>query len=177
MHSRSLYGSRWHHRHALRAAYAWAACDPGLGAPDSGAPDWAEEALARARHWAHRHGGSEGPFAGSGLGVRRPLRFLAWRLELSEPQTAALGRILERLKLDRAQAALDLRRAAADLADAVEAAEFPKPLAAGAADQRAAAARRVEEALARALEELHGLLEPAQRSRLADLIRSGQIRI
>jgi hypothetical protein len=177
MHSRSLYRSRWHHRYALRSAYAWATCDAGSGAASSGAAEWADEALARARHWAHRHGGGEGPFAGSGLGVRRPLRFLAWRLELSEPQTAALGRILERLKLERAQAALDLRRAAGDLADAVEAAEFPKTRATEVVEQRAAAARRVEEALARALEELHGLLEPAQRSRLAELIRSGQIHI
>ena len=64
-------------------------------------------------------GADSDDFFGAGLGVRRPLRFLAWRLELSEEQTASLARILERLKLERAQAALDLRRAAAELADAV----------------------------------------------------------
>jgi hypothetical protein len=125
----------------------------------------------------HRGGGGDGDeFFGAGLGVRRPLRFLAWKLDLEEPQVEALARILERLKLERAQAALDLRRAASALADAF-AGEFGAAEAQTAAEQRAAAGRRVQEATARALEELHGMLEVEQRRALAELIRTGAIRL
>ena len=134
-----------------------------------------DERLARALHRFEHRGGDSDEFFGAGLGVRRPLRFLAWRLDLDEEQTAALARILEQLKLERAQAALDLRRAAATLADAF-AGEFARAQAEAAAEQRAAAARRVQDAMAKALEELHALLEPEQRRDLAELIRTGGIR-
>jgi Spy/CpxP family protein refolding chaperone len=133
-----------------------------------------EEWLARAMRFEHRGEGGD-DFFGAGLGVRRPLRFLAWKLDLDDEQTAALARILEQLKLERAQAALDLRRAAASLADAF-AGEFARAQAEAAAEQRAAAARRVQDAMAKALEELHALLEPDQRRALAELIRTGGIR-
>jgi hypothetical protein len=81
------------------------------------------------------------------------------------------------LKLERAQAALDLRRAAADLADALEATEFTRAKVDSAGELRATAARRVETAVATALEELHALLDPDQRVRLAEFVRSGVIRI
>jgi cyclopropane fatty-acyl-phospholipid synthase-like methyltransferase len=138
---------------------------------------WLERAMQwESRRHGHGHGAEGGDdFFGAGLGVRRPLRFLAWKLDLDEEQTAALARILEQLKLERAQAALDLRRAAASLADAF-AGEFGAPQAAAAAEQRAAAGRRVQDAMAKALEELHGLLEPDQRRALAELIRTGGIR-
>lgn len=133
-----------------------------------------ERWLERALRFEHR-GGDSDDFFGAGLGVRRPLRFLAWRLDLDEEQTAALARILEQLKLERAQAALDLRRAAATLADAF-AGEFARAQAEAAAEQRAAAGRRVQDAMAKALEDLHALLEPEQRGALAELIRTGGIR-
>jgi hypothetical protein len=38
-----------------------------------------------------------------GFGVRRPLRFLAHRLELDEKQVAALAKVLDDLKIERAQ--------------------------------------------------------------------------
>src|SRR5579871_5676656 len=62
--------------------------------------------------------GEEG-FGGGGFGVRRPLRFLAHKLELDEKQIVQLARILDALKTERAQAAVDDRRALADFADAL----------------------------------------------------------
>ena len=62
--------------------------------------------------------GFEGGFGG-GLGVRRPLRFLAHRLGLDERQVAELARILNELKTERAQAEVDRRRTVAALADAL----------------------------------------------------------
>ena len=61
-------------------------------------------------------GGSMSPDAeegfgpGGGFGVRRPLRFLAHKLELDEQQIVLLARILDELKTERAQAAVDDRR-------------------------------------------------------------------
>ena len=44
---------------------------------------------------------------GSGFGVRRPLRFLAHKLELDDRQIGELARILDELKTERAQAEVD----------------------------------------------------------------------
>src|SRR5690349_282243 len=44
---------------------------------------------------------------GGAFGVRRPLRFLAYRLNLSETQVEELAKILDELKTERAQAAVD----------------------------------------------------------------------
>ena len=164
------FRSFWHSCHSAfdpRWAYA--------GAGSCGSRAWADEWPSRAHRFEHR-GGEGDDFFGAGLGARRPLRFLAWRLELTPEQTSSLARVLERLKLERAQAALDLRRTAAHLADAFEG-EFGRAQAEAAAEQRATAARRAQDAVAHALEELHALLDPEQRSRFADLIRTGAIRI
>src|SRR5262249_11994363 len=47
-------------------------------------------------------GEHEGDFGGS-FGVRRPLRFLAFKLELDEGQVTELAKILNDLKTERAQ--------------------------------------------------------------------------
>ena len=151
------------------------AYDGGCGR--SGRDAWADEALRRAQRFSHRRFAEEDGLGGAGLGVRRPLRFLSWKLDLSLEQTSSLARILERLKLERAQAALDARRAAADLADALESGEFARPKVESAGALRAEAARRVEAAVARAIEELHALLDAEQRTQLAEMVRTGAIRI
>ena len=158
------------HRH-------WHGFDPAYACFGGGASErWAERMEERARRFARRLE-EDGFFGAAGLGVRRPLRFLAYRLDLTDEQSSRLARVLERLKLERAQAALDLRRAASDLADAVEAERFERGAVETAGQRRTEVARRVEEAVARALEELHALLEPAQRSGLAELLRTGALRL
>src|SRR5437667_12835797 len=52
-----------------------------------------------------------GGLGGGAFGVRRPLRFLAYKLGLNEAQVAEMARILNDLKTERAQAAVDDRRA------------------------------------------------------------------
>src|SRR5262245_788574 len=47
---------------------------------------------------------------GGAFGVRRPLRYLAYKLDLREEQTNELARILAELKTERAQAEVDERR-------------------------------------------------------------------
>ncbi len=109
----------------------------------------------------------------SGLGVRRPLRFLAHKLELNESQVSELARILNDLKTERAQAEVDDRRSLAEFADAVAGDAFDTAKAASAGERRVQSAARIRETLTRALEQIHALLNLDQRQRLAYLIRTG----
>ena len=118
----------------------------------------------------HGHGSS-----GRGMGVRRPLRFLAWKLELDEAQLGEVAKILSDLKTERAQGEVDHAKRLAALADAVSEDAFDANRAAEGAAFAVASAERMRSASVRALERLHGLLEPDQRKTLAYLIRTGAI--
>ena len=115
--------------------------------------------------------------ARSGFGVRRPLRFLAHKLDLDEKQITALVRILGELKTERAQAEVDDRRALAEFADAITADAFDTAKAASAGERRVQSAAKVRDTLIRSLEQIHALLTPEQRQRLAYLIRSGVLSV
>lgn len=125
----------------------------------------------------HGGGGGESDGDGGGFGVRRPLRFLAWKLELEEEQVAKLAVILDELKTERAQAAVDHRRSIAAYADAVTGAAFDPQKATEAGDQRVRSAERLREAVSKALSAIHGLLDDEQRQRLAYLLRTGALSI
>ncbi len=112
-------------------------------------------------------------FGGGAFGVRRPLRFLAYKLELDERQVAELARILDELKTERAQGEVDRRRSLSGFADAVGGATFDAARANEAAALRVATAERLKTAVTGALAKLHALLDDDQRGRLAYLIRTG----
>jgi hypothetical protein len=114
---------------------------------------------------------------GVGLGVRRPLRFLAHKLELDDKKVAELARILNELKTERAQAEVDRRRTVSAFADAVSGASFDGGRASEGAKLRVESAERVRDAVLKALEQIHALLDEAQREKLAYLIRTGTLRI
>ena len=90
--------SRAHRRCARVFREGYAGYEPG---PWDRGDDWM-------RHHGRHHGSEEEGFGG--FGVRRPLRFLAHKLELDEKQITELARILDELKTERAQAAVDDRR-------------------------------------------------------------------
>jgi Spy/CpxP family protein refolding chaperone len=117
--------------------------------------------------------GEEGFGPGGGFGVRRPLRFLAYKLDLDEKQVILLARILDELKTERAQAAVDDRRALADFADALAGEQFDGAKAAGAGERRVESTKRLSGTLVRALGQIHAMLNPEQREHLAHLIRAG----
>jgi LTXXQ motif family protein len=120
-------------------------------------------------------GGDGGDGGGGGFGVRRPLRFLAHKLGLSESQMVELARILDELKTERAQAEVDRRRTVSAFADAIAGAAFDGTRASEATTLRAQSAERLGIAVNRALERIHALLDDDQRARLAYLIRTGTI--
>jgi Spy/CpxP family protein refolding chaperone len=139
----------WKNQHAHRPA-AHAGCGPGGGG---------------ARFAAGEEGG---PF-----GVRRPLRFLANKLDLSEAQIADLARILDELKTERAQAEVDNRRTVTAFADAMEAGTFADARAREGAELRVRSAERLRDAVTGALAKIHALLDEDQRKRFAYLVRTG----
>jgi Spy/CpxP family protein refolding chaperone len=149
-------------------------------------PDWREQYEHFRRSCRHDRGQRKGCFfmhkhhddadryeGRSTFGVRRPLRFLARKLDLDDKQITALVRILDDVKTERAQAEVDDRRALAEFADAVAGDAFDVSKAASAGERRVQSAARLRETLTRALQEIHALLTDEQRERLAYLIRSG----
>jgi Spy/CpxP family protein refolding chaperone len=125
-----------------------------------------------------RHGAYEDqPGYGGGWGVRRPLRFLAHKLDLNEKQIAELARILDEVKIERAQAEVDDRRSRAEFADAVQGETFDGDKAAAAGERRVQSAARLREAVIAALRRIHALLTPEQRQRLATMIRAGVLAV
>src|SRR5436309_8406462 len=97
-------------------------------------------------------------FDGGGFGVRRPLRFLAHKLDLDERQIAELARILDELKTERAQAEVDRRRSLTAFADALTGDAFDAARAAEAGELRVKSAERLREAVVKALQAIHALL-------------------
>ncbi len=112
---------------------------------------------------------------GGQFGVRRPLRFLAYKLELDEKQVGELARILSDLKTERAQAQVDQRRTTASFADAIAGAAFDDAKAADGAQQRVKSAERLKDAVVKALREIHAVLSEEQRGKLAYLVRTGVV--
>jgi Spy/CpxP family protein refolding chaperone len=114
-------------------------------------------------------------FGSGAFGVRRPLRFLAYKLQLEESQVAELAKILDDVKTERAQAAVDHRRTLSAFADAVSGDAFDHGKAESGAKLRLESADRVKGAVLTALERLHAILDQEQRARLAYLIRTGTL--
>jgi Spy/CpxP family protein refolding chaperone len=127
--------------------------------------------------WRGRGSDDEGDEEGfgGGFGVRRPLRFLAHKLDLDERQVAELARILDELKTERAQAEVDRRRTLTAFADSLAGEAFDAARAGEGGELRVKSAERLREAVLKALQRIHAILNPDQRGRLAYLIRTGTL--
>ena len=73
---------------------------------------------------------------------RRPLRFLAHKLDLDEKQIGELVRILDDLKTERAQAEVDDRRSLAEFADSLAGDAFDASKAGNAGERRVQSAAK-----------------------------------
>ena len=120
---------------------------------------------------------ASGEDGGGSFGVRRPLRFMAWKLELNEAQVEQLASILADLKTERAQAAVDHRRSVGLFADALDGDTFDDDKATRGAESRVQTAEKLKAAVLVALKRTHAMLDPEQRKALAYLLRSGQLTI
>ena len=157
----------WKARQASGGCESQASCGPG------GGWGWRGQQMSE-----ERHAGGEGwEGEGGGFGVRRPLRFLAHRLELDEAQVGELAAILSDLKTERAQAAVDDRRTVTAFAESIAGEAYDEKKGAEAAAARVKSAERLRDAVTTALKRIHALLGPEQRQRLAYLIRTGTVTI
>lgn len=147
----------------------WASC--------GGDPRWAKAYAAAACGPTVEMSASGGEFGSGPFGVRRPLRFLAWKLGLDEKQVAEVAKLLADIKTERAQADVDARRASAMLADLAATADFDQGKAKEIADLRVRSAERIRDELVKMLARLHAILDAEQRERLAYLIRTGTLQI
>lgn len=156
----------WWARHHGPSPYEYAAagCGPGRARWPDGESRFGSQ------------GDEPGGF-GSPFGVRRPLRFLAFKLGLDDAQTAELAAILDDLKTERAQAAVDHRRMTSAVADLFVAAAFDAPKVAQAGASRVTSATRLADAQAKALQRVHAMLDGEQRKAFAYLLRTGVIAI
>ncbi len=142
--------------------------------------DWAGYGLsADYDHWRERfHAGAHRAEDGAAaFGVRRPLRFLAYKLDLNESQVAEFARILDELKIERAQAEVDSRRTVSAVADALADDTFDEARAAEGVELRVRSAERLRDAVLKALRRMHAQLDGEQRQTLAYLIRTGALMI
>ena len=124
-------------------------------------------------------GESDGSFWGGGgpFGVRRPLRFLAYKLGLDERQIGELAVILDGLKVERAQSELDMRRTNSAYADLLAAEAFDHEAASKVSAERVASAERLQKAVQGAAAKIHGLLQEEQRRRFVYMLRTGLLRL
>src|SRR5207248_1540792 len=131
------------------------------------------------RRERHREAADEmdDDFGGGGFGVRRPLRFLAHKLDLDDRQVAELARILDELKTERAQAEVDRRRTVSAFADALAGDAFDDAKAGEGGALRVQSAERLRDAVLKALRQIHAVLNAEQRVRLAYLIRTGTLTV
>ena len=160
-------------------------CGPGSG---EGPGDGSHGHEGRGRGWSpwERGRGGGGPeiFAGNdhdghfgGFGVRRPLRFLAYKLELEEAQVEELASILNDLKTERAQGEVDHRRSTSAIAEAIAGETLDAAKLATATEDRVKSAERLRDAVVKAVGRIHKMLTPDQRSRFAYMIRTGTLTI
>ena len=125
----------------------------------------------------HGNGGGDDMGGGGHFGVRRPLRFLAYKLNLNEQQVGELAKILDELKTERAQAAVDDRRTTASFADALGLETFNADKANEGGALRVLSAEKLRNAVVKALGRIHAVLDQQQRTQLAYLIRTGVLSI
>ncbi len=128
----------------------------------------------RGKHWGGERQEMHDDLEG-GFGVRRPLRFLAHKLDLDDRQIAEMARILDGLKTERAQAEVDRRRTLSAFADALSGDSFDAAKAGEGGELRVSSAARLREAVLKALQDIHTVLNSEQRLRLAYLIRTGTL--
>ncbi len=116
----------------------------------------------------HRHGS---------FGVRRPLRYLSYHLDLDESQRRRLAASLERIKLEREQSKLNRKRTDTTLAEAFLRVETSVDDLAAALAPNAEAELAMQKVIAKELFEIANVLDTDQREEFAHLLRTGVLRL
>jgi Spy/CpxP family protein refolding chaperone len=112
---------------------------------------------------------------GRNFGVRRPLRYLAHRLDLDDSQTRKMASILNQLKTEREQAELDEKRTVAGmanlLADGTPTLDEIREVLSG----RVRSAEHLQEETAKAVVAISNFLDDDQRDEFTNLLLTGAV--
>jgi Spy/CpxP family protein refolding chaperone len=111
--------------------------------------------------------------SGPTFGVRRPLRHLAWKLNLTEAQIRDVVDVLDKLKTGYNQAQLDRDRSTSEVAAVFSAADFDATRAGDALSMRTRATETLNQELLAAMRRIFEILNEDQRRDFAYLLRSG----
>lgn len=148
-------------------------CAPAFA--DNGSTSWPLYRRKRRREAVAEKTGMYSWNSGPMFGIRRPLRHLAWKLDLDESQVRELADILARLKTARSQARVDREASTTDVAQAFGTEGFDEERAGEALERRKASASAQEDSVLEALRRVHEILDEDQRAEFAYLLRSGHI--
>ncbi len=119
----------------------------------------------------HHSRGGRGHF-GQDFGVRRPLRYLTYQLDLDEAQVRHIAAILDRLKTEKDQATLDEARTLTKVAGLVTHPDVSVDMLRDALAPRVSSAEQLQLAVARALQDIIVELDPDQREEFAYLLNA-----
>ena len=153
----------WPYRYAYGVAYT---APRDSDDQDGQAPPWYA-------HREHRHRGRRS----ASFGVRRPLRYLSYQLDLDESQRRKIAALLHSVKLEREQAALDEKKMVSDLADLVTGPEISSETLKDTLSARVRSAERLQEKTAEVLREIVAVLDPDQTEEFSYLLRTGAFRV
>lgn len=148
--------NRWTRRYAYAHAYGYSGRSPSRSSELPG--------YTSRRHRGRHHGG--------GFGVRRPLRYLAYHLDLDDGQVRRIAAIMDRLKTEREQATLDEARTVTKVASLVTHPEVSVDMLKDALSPRVASAEQLQLATARAIQDIIVELDAEQREDFAYLLNS-----
>jgi hypothetical protein len=161
-HRYRCFGPSWPFRYAYGVAYTQTEpCEE------------EEETKPWQEHRQHRHRSRR---SGS-FGVRRPLRYLSYQLDLDESQRRKIAVALDSVKVEREQNALDEKKTIGDLADLVSNPEVSTDSLTQALPPRVRGTEQLQRCIAAALKDIVGVLDPDQRDEFVYLLRSGAFRI
>lgn len=109
--------------------------------------------------------------------VKRPLRFLMHKLDLTEDQVMVVADALSDFRIERDQADVERRRAKKVLTSALKGDAFDREKALEAVEQQVDSHRKLLEAFVDALGRVHDTLDESQREKLAFLLGSLDIEV
>ena len=115
--------------------------------------------------------------SGGSFGVRRPLRYLGYHLDLDEHQTRRVAAAFDRLKTEREQLKVTRARTADDLADLVSRKKASMDELQEALKPRLDAEAQHQQAIARAVQDISEVLDAEQREQFAALLSSKTLKL
>ena len=140
---------------------------------------WSRQ-LAYAQGYAHGH---QRPFYETrgtrhgGFGVRRPLRYLSYHLDLDASQRRKVAASFERVKLAREQAKLDRKKCDGNVTDVFLREDVAREDLHKALEQRTQIEQNMQDVIATELYEIASVLDDEQREEFAHLLRTGVLRL